>query len=186
MLVLGASGSLREDSYNRRLLAAAAAALPPGVDYEELAGLCCIPPYSEDLDFEPAPPTVRRMRSTMARADALLIATPEYNHSIPGQLKNALDWLSRPFPDNVLRNKPAAVIGASTSLFGAVWAQAETRKVLTAVGARVVDEELPVASAHDAFDPDGSLRDRDLGARLDRLVGHLMAVSTDLGLRRVG
>ena len=91
-----------------------------------------------------------------------------------GQLKNALDWASRPFPNNALRAKPVAVIGASTSLFGAVWAQAEVRKVLTATGARVVDEELPVASAHEAFATDGSLRDADRRASLDAIIERLL------------
>ena len=95
----------------------------------------------------------------------MLLATPEYNHSIPGQLKNALDWLSRPLADRPLRNKPAAVVGASTGLFGAVWAQAEARKVLSAIGARVIDRELPVAMADDAFTPDGGLADADQRSR---------------------
>ena len=94
---------------------------------------------------------MQRLRDAIATADAVLIATPEYNSSLPGQLKNALDWASRPFPDNALRNKPVAVIGASTGMFGAVWAQAEARKVLAATGARVVDVELPVPRAEDAF-----------------------------------
>ena len=104
-----------------------------------------MPPYDEDDDGDLAPGGARRLREAIAAADAVLIATPEYNSSIPGQLKNALDWASRPFPDNVLRNKPVAVIGASTGSFGAVWAQAEVRKVLGSIGARVVDVELPVA-----------------------------------------
>ena len=99
----------------------------------------------------PAPEAVQRLREAIAEADAVLIATPEYNSSLPGQLKNALDWASRPFPDNALRNKPVAVIGASTGMFGAVWAQAEARKVLGATGARVVDVELPVPHAEAAF-----------------------------------
>jgi hypothetical protein len=90
-------------------------------------------------------PGGRRLRDAIARADGLLISTPEYNHSLPGALKNALDWASRPFPDNCLRGKPVAVVGASTSLFGAVWAQAELRKVLLATGARVIDREIPRA-----------------------------------------
>ena len=89
----------------------------------------------------------------------MLIATPEYNHSIPGALKNALDWASRPFPDNALRGKPVAVIGASTGLFGAVWAQAELRKVLTAAGADVLDSGLSVPSVATAFTLEGKLRD---------------------------
>jgi chromate reductase, NAD(P)H dehydrogenase (quinone) len=98
---------------------------------------------------------VRALREEIGAADAVLISTPEYNASVPGHLKNALEWSSRPFPDNALRGKPVAVVGASTGLFGAVWAQAELRKVLGSIGARVVDEELPVGQAHEAFTPDG-------------------------------
>jgi len=174
MLVLGISGSLRRDSYNRRLLAAAAELLPPAVEFVRWSGLARIPPYNADIDVASAPATVDELRAALARADALLIATPEYNHSIPGQLKNALDWASRPFPDNALRAKPVAVFGASTSLFGAVWAQAEVRKVLSTSGAGVIDEELAVASAHEAFAPDGSLADPTLRAGLVGILEQLL------------
>lgn len=180
MLVLGISGSLRSGSYNRRLLAAAARGLPPGVAFEDWTGLERVPPFSEDRQQGPAPAAVSELRSALARADAVLIATPEYNHSIPGQLKNALDWASRPPGRSVLKGKPAAVIGASTSLFGAVWAQAELRKVLGAVGARVVDEELPVAWAHEAFGADGSLRDPELADRLAAIVDELLSAASPL------
>src|ERR671918_2521416 len=155
--LVGVSGSLRRNSYNRILLEAAAQELPRGVEFELMQGLEHVPHYSEDADVEPAHPAVRRLRDTFAEADALLIATPEYNASLPGALKNALDWASRPFPDNVLRDKPSAVIGASTGLFGAVWAQAEVRKVLKTIGADVLDGELPVGHAHLAFGDDGHL-----------------------------
>jgi len=173
MLVLGLSGSLRRASHNRRLLGAAARELPPTADFEEWMRLGAIPPYNQDFDDAAPLGAVVELRAALGRADAVLIATPEYNHSIPGQLKNALDWASRPFPDNALRAKPVAVIGASTSLFGAVWAQAEVRKVLTAAGARVIDEELPVPSAHDAFEADGSLRDPELRTALAGIVEQL-------------
>ena len=110
------------------------------------------------------------------KADAVLIATPEYNSSLPGQLKNALDWASRPFPDNALRNKPVAVIGASTGMFGAVWAQAEARKVLGATGARVVDVELPVPHAEAAFAGD-RLADADVHENLAGIVSELIAAA---------
>ncbi len=178
MRVLAISGSLRPGSYNRRLLEAAARRLPPGVEMRTVRELAEVPAYAEHLDVPAAPATVRRLRGEIAQADALLIATPEYNASLPGALKNALDWASRPWPDNVLRGKPAAVIGASTGLFGAVWAQAEVRKVLTASGARVLDVELPVGQADNAFDAEGDLRDSDLVTRLDVLLhGVLGAVS---------
>jgi chromate reductase, NAD(P)H dehydrogenase (quinone) len=105
---------------------------------------------------------LRRLREAIEQADAILFATPEYNSSIPGQLKNAIDWASRPFADTVLRNKPVAVIGASTGMFGAIWSQAELRKALAAAGARVVDRELAIAAAHEAFDERGALKDREL------------------------
>ncbi len=139
MRVLGISGSLRQGSHNTQLLRAAAALLPSGAELELFEGLREIPPFDEDHEAGPAPEAVQRLRDAVAGADAILISTPEYNASLPGQLKNALDWVSRPVATNPARNKPAAVIGASTSLFGAVWAQAEARKVLGAMGARVID-----------------------------------------------
>jgi len=173
--LLGLSGSLRRGSHNERLLRAAAELLPPGAELELRRGLAELPPYCEDEDGEPAPAPVARLRADLAAADGVLIATPEYNASIPGVLKNALDWASRPFPDNALRRKPVAVVGASTSLFGAVWAQAELRKVLGTIGADVVDVELPVGLAHQAFDDAGRLVDPDQHAALERAVGALVA-----------
>ncbi len=177
MLVLGLSGSLRRGSHNTRLLAAARSQLPPEVDFEVWPGLGAIPPYNEDLDPAEGGGEVLELRLALLRADAILIATPEYNHSIPGQLKNALDWASRPFPHNSLRGKPAAVIGASTSLFGAVWAQAETRKVLGAIGAAVIDEDLPVPSAQAAFEADGSLRSPELREQLAVILEQLVVAA---------
>jgi chromate reductase len=166
MRILGIAGSLRRDSHNARLLRAAAKRLPPGVELELFDGLATVPPYDEDADREPAPAAVRALRSQIAAADAVLIATPEYNASVPGVLKNAIDWASRPFPDNALRDKPVTVIGASTGLFGAVWAQAELRKVLRHAGAHVLDDELPVPVAAWAFADDGDLLDPELRVRL--------------------
>jgi chromate reductase len=173
MRILGISGSLRQGSHNRRLLRAAGEALPPGADLVEWEGLAALPAFDED--HEAAPPlAVARFRATVARADALIIATPEYNASLPGALKNALDWASRPFPDNSLKGKPALVIGASTGLFGAVWAQAEVRKTLKASGAHVLEGELPVGMADGAFDELGGLADPELAARLRDLVADLV------------
>lgn len=170
MLVLGLCGSLRRASYNRRLLHAAAAELPHAVTMEVFEALTDIPPYSED---SAAPHAVRALRDAITAAGTVVIATPEYNSSVPGQLKNALDWASRPFPDNSLRHKPVAVVGASTGLFGAVWAQAEVRKALKASGAHVLESELPVGMADGAFDADGSLADPELTARLADLLADL-------------
>ena len=154
MKVLGISGSLRRDSHNTELLRAAASQLPPGVEFELYEGLKDIPPYDEDEDKSQVG-SVQRLKEHIAAADAVIFATPEYNHSIPGHLKNALDWVSRPLADTPLKGKPVAVIGASTGMFGAVWAQAELRKVLAAIGAKVIDRELPVPMA------DEIVRDRE-------------------------
>ena len=164
--VLGISGSLRRDSHNTSLLRAAAEAACSDVELELYDGLKQVPPYDEDDDVYPRAASVARLNAAIANADAVLFATPEYNASIPGQLKNAIDWISRPVATNVLRNKPVAVVGASTGAFGAVWAQAELRKVLAAVGARVLDLELPVPHAHTRFE-DGALTDDEIRARLD-------------------
>jgi chromate reductase, NAD(P)H dehydrogenase (quinone) len=176
MRVLGISGSLRRDSYNSALLRAAAALLPPGAELVWFDGLKDVPPYDADDDVDPAPAAVGELREAIADADAVLIASPEYNASIPGVLKNALDWASRPHATNVLRNKPVAVVGASTSMFGAVWAQAEARKVLGTIGARVLDRELPVPEAAQRFDG-GRLTDPDVEEALASIVEELVATA---------
>jgi chromate reductase, NAD(P)H dehydrogenase (quinone) len=173
--ILGVSGSLREGSHNTSLLRAAARMLPPGVELSMYEGLRGLPPYDADRDVEPADQAVAALRGAIAAAEGVLIATPEFNGSIPGALKNALDWASRPFPENALRGKPVAVIGASTGLFGAVWAQAEARKVLGIIGADVIDRELPVGQAEMAFAEDGGLLDPEQHAALEGLVGVLTA-----------
>src|SRR3954453_13278606 len=174
MKVLGLSGSLRRDSYNARLLRAAASELPPGAELEVWDGLRELPAYDEDLDVDPAPRSVRDLRGAVAAADALIISTPEYNGSIPGALKNAVDWASRPRTTSSLKGKPALVVGASTGLFGAVWAQAETRKILKTAGADPLEEEVPVGQAHEAFAEDGRRRAPDLRAALADAVGALV------------
>ena len=172
MRILGIAGSLRRGSHNRRLLRAAAQSLPSGADLVEWDGLAGIPAFDEDLETTPPRP-VQELLEEIERADAVLIATPEYNASVPGALKNALDWASRPFPDNVLKEKPVAVVGASTGLFGAVWAQAEVRKALKASGAHVLEDELPVGLADGAFTDDDRLQEPELAERLEDLIGDL-------------
>jgi len=175
MRILGISGSLRQGSHNTELLRAAAQSLPSGVELEVFDGLRDLPHYDADLDVEPAPEAVARLREAIEQADGVLISTPEFNGSIPGVLKNALDWASRPFPDSSLKGKPVAVVGASTGLFGAVWAQAEVRKVLGVIGASTLTEELPVGQAHQAFGDDGHLAEPELREALAELVGTLSA-----------
>ena len=150
MKILAISGSLRAGSHNTDLLQAAAAVAPDGIDIELYDGLKEIPPYDAD-DDRPGnqPVAVRRFKDALAEADAILIATPEYNSSIPGVLKNALDWASRPLVESPVRNKPVAVLSSSTGMFGGVWAAAETRKVLGALGARTLEDTVAVAKADD-------------------------------------
>ena len=172
MKVLAISGSLRRDSHNTALLRAAAERAPAGVELELWDGLKAVPPYDEDDDVDLAPAAVTALRSAVAGADAVLFATPEYNHSVPGSLKNAIDWVSRPMATNPLRNKPVAVIGASTGIFGAVWAQAELRKVLGALGARVLDRELAVGQAAERIGG-GAVGDEELLAEIGDVVAEL-------------
>lgn len=175
MRVLGISGSLRQGSYNHALLREAAERLPAGAELVEFDRLGEIPPYDADVEAAGTPESVAALRQAMREADAVLVATPEYNHSIPGVLKNALDWASRPAGHSALTGTPAAVIGASTGMFGAVWAQAETRKVLGALGGRVVEAELPVAQAADLY-RDGRLElSPEQSERLGDLLAELVA-----------
>ena len=172
--ILGISGSLRRDSHNTNLLRAAVETAGPEVELVLYDGLKEIPPYDEDDDVHPRPPSVAGLNEAIAKVDAVLFSTPEYNSSIPGQLKNAIDWISRPVATNALRNKPVAVVGASTGAFGAVWAQAELRKVLAALGARLLDLELPVPHAHTRFD-EGGLTDDEVRASLAEAIEALAA-----------
>jgi chromate reductase len=179
MRILALSGSLRRDSLNTRLLRAAQELGGPGVEFLSYESLAAIPPFTQDLEHR-QPAEVHELRQRIESADAVLIATPEYNGSIPGALKNALDWVSRPFATNVLRQKPVAVVGASKGVFGAAWAQADLRKVLSRIGAFVDERELLVGSAHEQFTGDLRLRDPALAARLTAIVESL----ADCNVRR--
>jgi chromate reductase len=179
MRVLGISGSLRRDSYNTQLLRVAGEMVESrGAEFELYDALKQVPPYDEDDDREVAPPAAAHLRAAVADADAVLFSTPEYNHSIPGQLKNAVDWLSRPAGKGALTGKPAAVIGASAGMFGAVWAQAELRKVLGASGARVVEGEVPVGHAQTRFDPDGTFNEPNLAEQVQAVVDDLIEAAS--------
>jgi chromate reductase len=178
MRILAVSGSLREGSFNTSLLRAAAEAAPEDVEVELWQGLADLPLYDEDLD-DPTdePKSVRRLREDWASADAILFSTPEYNGSVPGGLKNAIDWASRPKLEGVLRNKPVAVVGASTGQFGALWAQQDLKRILGVAGARVVGTEIPVSRAHERFD-NGSLLD---GEVFEQLRLHLTTLASEAG-----
>jgi chromate reductase, NAD(P)H dehydrogenase (quinone) len=169
MRILGIPGSLRAGSLNEQLLRLTAEELPEGVELELYGDLAEIPPYDQDLDHL-QPDAVQRLKTSIAEADALLVATPEFNGSIPGQLKNAFDWVSRPRDESPIRSKPVAVIGASTSSFGGIWAQRELKKVLGIMGARVLEVELPVGKADRRLvDPDPALR-LELGGILQAIL----------------
>jgi chromate reductase len=168
--VLAVSGSLRAGSYNTLLLEEAAAAAPADVEVElfDPSLIAELPAYDQDLDVPgDVPVSVQRLREAWAEADAILFATPEFNGSVPGGLKNAIDWASRPRGEAALMNKTASVIGASTGQFGALWAQNDLRRILGIAGARVVGEALPVARAQEGF---GEATRDALRSQLDLLV----------------
>jgi len=172
MRILAISGSLRTGSYNSALLAAAAECQSE-IQVVVWRGLDRIPAFNEDLDAVPS--VVTSLRLAIARSDALLIATPEYNGSIPGVLKNALDWVSRPYSENALRGKTVAVVGASQGTFGALWAQADLRRILQTIGAEVAGRELPVPRAQEAFTEEGRVRDPDLARALCSTIHDLVS-----------
>ncbi len=178
MQILAISGSLRADSTNTALLRALREEAPAGIEIALYDGLKAIPAYDSDDDVVPGPAPVEGLRELVREADAVFFATPEYNSSVPGTLKNALDWASRPLATNAFRNKPVAVVSASAGAFGGVWAAAELRKVLGTMGARVTEAELAIGHAHEKFDA-GQLVDDDVrqGLRdaLDTLVAEVPA-----------
>jgi len=176
--VLGISGSLRKASYNTALLRTAAELLPPGMSLE-IFDLSPLPMFNEEIE-KPFPEAVAEFRARLAQADALLIATPEYNSSISGALKNAIDWASRS-PQPPLIGKPVAILGASTGNFGTLRAQLHLRQILTHVGALPLGKpEVLVARAAQAFDSEGKLVDaaaqgfvQDLLTALAKWVGRV-------------
>lgn len=170
--ILAIAGSLRRNSFNRRLLEAAAANAPAGMTVSVYDDLGSIPMFNEDLEAETdgGPSAVRELRALVAAADGLLIATPEYNQSMPGVLKNAIDWVSRAAPDEVLAGKPVAILGATTGRWGTRLAQHALRQTLTATEALVM--------------PAPSMYIRDVGAVFDE-AGRLADASTRDSLRDV-
>jgi chromate reductase len=173
--ILVISGSLREASYNTGL-ARAAVELVDGVDVDLYADLGLVPPYHQDLDDEGVEPpaVVRDLRERIETADALFIVTPEYNGSIPGVLKNAIDWASARHRGSSFRDKTVAIAGATTGAYGAIWAQQDLRRVLGIAGARVIAGEVPVAHAQNAFDSTGRLTDPLVAERLRDHLADLM------------
>jgi chromate reductase len=174
MRVLAISGSLRAASHNTALLRAAAERAPEGVEVELWDGLASLPPFNEDHETDP-PEAVAAMRRRISEADAVLISTPEYNGTMPGQMKQVVDWGSRPFgPEAAFYGKPVAVIGASTTDYGALWAQDHLRKALGIAGARVTDIDLPLGQAPSRFDASGRLVHTESLERLDEVLVKLV------------
>jgi chromate reductase len=180
MQILAVSGSLRADSYNTSLLRAAVEVAPEGVELELWDGIGDLPIFDQELEVGRPPASVRRLREDWAAADAILFSTPEYNGSVPGGLKNAIDWASRPRPAAALAGKTVAVVGASTGRFGALWAQTDLKKILGVAGARVVGTEIPVAHAQERFASDGALLDAELRAQLRLHLETLAAAAAPL------
>lgn len=168
--VLALSGSLRRDSLNRRLLSSARAHAERELSISIYDDLSTVPVFNEDLEAGGGPSSVRRLGAALARADALLISTPEYNQGVPGVVKNLVDWLSRGEPDP-LAGKPIAVLGATLGPWGTRLAQAGLRQTLTACGALVMPTpQIYLRNAADAFDGDGNLIDEHTRASLTRFL----------------
>ena len=176
--IAGIAGSLRAGSHTRALLRAAASHVPPGLRLTIWDALATVPPFSEDLEAAPVPGAVAELRLLIGAANAVLIVTPEYNGSVPGQLKNALDWASRPRGAAALEGKPATVISASPSPRGGAWALADLRKVLTVIGAGLTGTGLAIPQVHAQLTPGGRIADPALRGRITALISDLAQHAT--------
>ncbi|MET0897668.1 MAG: NAD(P)H-dependent oxidoreductase [Mycobacterium sp.] len=172
--VLVLVGSLRAQSVNRQLAELAIANAPDGVRLVHFDRLGDLPHYNEDIDIDPAPESVVALRAAAAEADATLVVTPEYNGSIPGALKNAIDWLSRPYGNGALNGKPAAVIGSALGQYGGVWAHDETRKSFGIAGPRVVDS-ISLSIPSQTLDGKHPQESADVVAKVREVVEKLVA-----------
>jgi chromate reductase, NAD(P)H dehydrogenase (quinone) len=176
--VLGFAGSLRKGSFNRMLLRAAVELAPPGVTIDTFE-LDAIPLYNGDVEAQGDPEPVAEWKDAIRRADAILVATPEYNYGVPGVLKNAIDWASRPPGKAVLNGKPAAIMGASPGGFGTTRAQLQLRQAFVFTQTLAVPQpEVLVAKAHEKFDADGRLTDEPT-RRFVRLLLEALAAWTE-------
>jgi chromate reductase len=177
--ILGFAGSLRKNSYNKALLRAAAELMPKEAVFETF-DLDGIPLFNQDFETQP-PERVKEFKAKIKAADAILIATPEYNYSIPGVLKNAIDWASRPYVDNVFDGKPVAIIGASTGMLGTARAQYHLRQCFVFLNMHTVNRpEVMVAHAPEKIDADGTLKDDKTRKLVAELVESLMSLANTL------
>lgn len=176
MHILGISGSLRQGSLNTAALRSCAALLPDGVTLS-LADLAAVPLYNEDLRVQGLPPSVQQLREQIKAADAIVIATPEYNYSFPGVLKNAIDWASRP-PEQPFDGKPIALIGATPGGLGTSRAQYQLRQVFIYLNGHVLNRpEVMISAAPSKFDADGKLVDETTTENLRKLLTALCDVA---------
>ena len=172
MKVLAISGSLRDDAFSTRLVSAAADLAPDGVEVGRYEGLDAIPGFNQDLESE-VPDAVEDLRRHVDEADAILIVTPEYNASMPGQLKNAIDWASRPHGESALAGKPAAIVSSSPMPFGAIWANQQVRKAFTITGTPTVERELAIGKIDEKLDESDRLTDDAARADFSALLAEL-------------
>lgn len=172
--ILGFAGSLRKDSYNRSLLRAALELVPKDTRLE-IFDLDGIPPFNQDLENQPSE-KVREFKAKIRAADAILIATPEYNYSIPGVLKNAIDCASRPYGDNAFEHKPVAIMGASVGTMGSARAQYHLRQCFVFLTCFALNQpEVMVPFAQEKIDKDGKLTDQKIRERIRELLESLVA-----------
>jgi NAD(P)H-dependent FMN reductase len=185
--ILAVVGSLRAGSYNRQLAEAAVKYAPEGTDVQVFDGLAEVPFYNEDLDLPgevpgsvPAP--AQALRDAVARADALLLITPEYNGTIPASLKNAIDWTSRPYGAGAITGKPAGVIGTAGGHYGGAWAHEDTRKSARGAGAQVLDDiVLDIPLSAERFAATHPADDEEVAAAMSAVLGKLIAAVAAMG-----
>jgi chromate reductase len=167
--ILGFAGSLRKQSYNRAALRAAVKVVPPGITLETF-DLTDIPPFNQDHEREP-PAAVRQFKAAIQAADAILIVTPEYNYSVPGVLKNAIDWASRPYGDNAWNGKPVGIMGASIGMLGTGRAQYHLRQMFVFLNMFPLNQpETMIANADEKFDEEGNLKDDKTAQKIRELL----------------
>ena len=181
MKILAISGSLRQNAYSTLLARSAVELTAEGVELTVFEGLDSIPGFDQDLEPDHVPDPVQYLRRQIAEADALLVVTPEYNASIPGALKNAIDWASRPTGSSALMGKPTAIVSSSPSPFGGAWANQHVRKVFSITGTPVAETELAIGKVDGRFSPDGELADRDTRDQISSLLLELEELADQVG-----
>jgi chromate reductase, NAD(P)H dehydrogenase (quinone) len=180
--ILGFAGSLRKGSFNKAILRAAVELIPEGaeIDIFDLEG---IPPFNQDLEGH-LPERVKEFKDKIREADAILIATPEYNYSVPGVLKNAIDWASRPYGDNVFSGKPLAIMGASIGMLGTARAQYHLRQTLVFLNVYALNQpEIMIPFVEEKIDKNGNLADEKTRNKIKELLENLISWTKRLNLK---